>query len=108
MDIYTKVEVDGLLENIVLEGGGVKGDQGDPGVKGDQGDPGVKGDKGDPGVKGDPGLQGVKGDKGDPGAPAPADGPRVLLWSGTAWPDRPKDNRTAIFIGGTRCPTTQT
>lgn len=32
------------------------------------------------------------------------DTPRVLLWSGTAWPDRPADTRPVIFVGGTTAP----
>lgn len=31
--------------------------------------------------------------------------PRILLWTGTAWPDRPNDTKPTIFVGGTTAPT---
>ena len=84
--VYTKEEVDELIENIELTPGpkGEKGDKGEKGEPGQDGKDGAQGPigpqgeagpKGEPGEKGEPGQdgkdgeQGPKGDKGDKGEP---------------------------------------
>ena len=82
--VYTKEEVDELIENIELTPGpkGDKGDKGEPGEPGQDGEDGAQGPigpqgeagpKGEPGENGKDGEQGPKGDKGDTGEPGTTD-----------------------------------
>ena len=73
--VYTKEEVDELINNIELTPGpkGDKGDKGEPGEPGQDGKDGAQGPKGDKGDKGEQGPigpegpQGIQGEKGEPG-----------------------------------------
>lgn len=99
VEIYTKVEVDELLAEVG-SGGGSVGPQGPPGPAGPAG---ATGPAGPPGPAGPAGANGPAGPAG-PAGTSPTDAARVLVWNGTAWPDRPNDTRPTIFVGGTVAP----